>query len=63
MTTQNTKILSFLQRGKNLTSLQALKLFGCLRLSGRIFELRDQGYAIKGEFVTVGKKHIMRYSL
>jgi hypothetical protein len=43
---QREKILKYLLTGRPLTPLQALNWWGCMRLGGRIWELRDQGYAI-----------------
>ena len=37
---QNDEILAYLLRGKKLTPLKALRKFGCLRLSARIYDLR-----------------------
>lgn len=55
---QNAKILAHLQNGGRITSLSALKNFGCLRLSARIKDLRDRGHDIQSQFITVpsGKK-------
>jgi cbb3-type cytochrome oxidase cytochrome c subunit len=61
--TQMGKILSHLESGKTLTSLEALNKFGCLRLSGRIMELRDMDYRIHSEMITVNGKRIAQYSL
>ena len=36
---QNDNILSYLKKGKKLDPMKALKLFGCFRLSARIFDL------------------------
>lgn len=47
--TQNAEILCHLQKGMKLTPLQALKLYGCYRLSARILELREAGYPIRTE--------------
>lgn len=44
--TQEEKILSWLQRGKKITALDALNRFKCLRLSARINALRKQKYDI-----------------
>jgi hypothetical protein len=44
--TQNEMILSHLLEGKTITPAQAYTDFGCLRLAGRIFELRKQGHNI-----------------
>lgn len=56
--TQCQKILAFLQKGGRITSLSALNQFGCLRLSARIKDLRDEGYQISDRFIKVsdGKK-------
>lgn len=61
--TQNQLVFHHLKSGKKLTSLQALNLYGCLRLSGRILELREQGHPIKSEMVKVNKKYVAQYSL
>lgn len=37
---QNKKILAYLMSGKRLTQLDALTLFGCMRLASRICDLR-----------------------
>ena len=51
---QNEMILKYLQTHKTgITPLQALQKFGCLRLSGRIYDLRDQGYDILTNMVEV----------
>jgi len=63
MKTQNEQILRHLKRGRKITPLQALNLYGCLRLSGRILELREQGHPIKSEMVKVNNKRVARYSL
>lgn len=60
--TQNKRILAHLQKGGSVTSLSALLDFGCLRLSGRIFDLREQGYPILDEWVTTPSgKRVKRY--
>lgn len=63
MTTQNAAILRHLRSGATLTPLGALSLFGCLRLSGRILELRRQGYAIETHTVRSGRKSFAEYKL
>lgn len=58
------RIARYLQRGRTLTPLSALRLFDCLRLGGRIRDLRKRGYRIKTELVKVsGNKRIARYRL
>ena len=57
-------IARYLQRGRTLTPLSALRLFNVLRLGGRIHDLRRQGYRIKSEMIEIsGGKRIARYSL
>lgn len=60
---QTERILEYLQTGKELTSLEALRLFGCFRLSARIFDLREMGYEIEGNKVSNGKKTFESYRL
>ena len=44
---QNQKILSYLAQNKNgITSMDAFRLYGITRLSGRVFDLREKGYPI-----------------
>lgn len=40
------RILAYLQEHKQLTSMEAVRLFGTTRLGARIFELREEGYKI-----------------
>jgi hypothetical protein len=64
MKSQNEEILKHLKTGKAITSLSALKLFNCLRLSGRIYDLRKAGYNIISKPVTtITKKRIAAYRL
>ncbi len=61
---QNDLILRYLQDGKTLTPLQALTLFDCLRLAGRVGELRDLGYDIKTDIIQLPNgKRIAEYRL
>lgn len=61
---QAEKILRWLQSGRSLTPIEALDRFGCLRLGGRIYDLRKQGHDIKAEdFKTPSGKHVARYRL
>lgn len=51
--TQNEMIIDYLRTHPNgLTPQDAVSLFGCMRLSGRIFEIKQMGYAIKTEIET-----------
>jgi len=61
---QEDSILKYLARGKKLTPLKALRKFGCLRLSGRIYDLKHKGYRIKSEMVkTKSDKYVAEYSM
>ena len=62
--TQNMRILKHLKAGKTITALQALRQFGCLRLSARIYDLKQLGHEIEGEFVlTAADKRVKKYRL
>jgi hypothetical protein len=60
---QNEKILEWLQLGHSITPIDALKMFGCFRLSGRIHELKRQGYEIKSRIIESNGKRFAEYSL
>lgn len=49
MESQNQQILDYLKTGKVLTPIAALDMFGCFRLSARIYELKDSGWPIMCE--------------
>ena len=51
--THNTAILKHLKRYHDITPMEALRKFRCLRLSARIYDLRQQGHDI----VTVPETH------
>lgn len=61
---QNAQILAWLESGRTLTTLQALELFGCIRLGARISELRSRGANIKTDWmITSTGKRVALYSL
>ena len=62
---QTKQIADHLRRGKRITSLDALRLFGCLRLSGRIYDLRrnDNMPIQKRTITTLTGKRIAEYYL
>ena len=66
-TTQNQRIIEFLQEGGRLTSIDALSLFGTARLAARIHDLRKEGYNIDRDMVEVetrnGKAYVAEYSI
>lgn len=45
--TQNKTVLEHMRRDGFITSWQAIQLYGITRLSGRIYDLRKEGYKIK----------------
>ena len=64
METQNAQILHYLKQGKTISPLEALNMFGCFRLAGRIFELREDGWPIHCDRREVGqKRRVGFYSL
>lgn len=55
-------IADWLAQGYSLTSLDALRLFGCLRLSSRIWDLRERGMNIQKKTVVLpNKKRVCEY--
>lgn len=62
--TQRQRVLAHLMSGKSITPIEALDLYGSFRLSSIIFDLRDQGYDIRTEMITVRKgTRVARYTL
>ncbi len=56
------QILAYLKAGNRLTPLDSLRLFGCLRLSGRIYDLREAGEPIVSETIRLpNKKRVAEY--
>lgn len=60
---QNALIKGWLLNGKSITSLDALNMFGCFRLSARIANLRDEGLPVVTDMVTINHKRVARYYL
>lgn len=60
---QNKQILEYLQSGKKLTPLEALNLFGCLRLGARIYDLKQKGFNITSKTVRKNGKTFAEYEL
>ena len=48
---------------KSITAIQALNLYGCLRLAARINELRSDGIDVETEMVNRNGKRFARYYL
>jgi hypothetical protein len=64
MKSQNEFIKQHLEAGKTITSYEALVLYNCLRLSGRIYDLvHKYSLNIKSEMVTRRGKRVAMYSI
>tara|TARA_R110002020_G_scaffold56514_2_gene156329 strand:+ start:426 stop:656 length:231 start_codon:yes stop_codon:yes gene_type:complete len=62
--TQTDKVLLHLEKRGSLTPLQAMDLYGIMRLAARIGELRREGHDIASEpFKTPGGATVSRYRL
>jgi hypothetical protein len=59
------RVLVHLRAGHTLTQMQALTLFGCMRLGARILDLRMAGHKIHTawEHSADGSKRWARYSM
>ena len=60
---QKKHLLYYLREHDGITSLEALKIIGSLRLSARINDLRNEGHNITTENVRVNNKMIAKYKL
>jgi hypothetical protein len=62
---QAAEILRDLKRGKKITPLDGLRVYGSLRLGARIYDLKRKGHPIKTETITDRKsgKRYARYSM
>lgn len=61
---QNNRIAEHLHKGLTITSLEALKLFSCMRLASRIHDLRERGENIIVEKVKLANgKTVAQYKL
>lgn len=59
---QKTQVRAWLLAGHSITQLEALELFGSLRLSAIIFDLREEGLPIITEkFQVSPKKRVAKY--
>ena len=62
--TQCNRILAHLKKGLTITSLEALQMFGCMRLASRISDLRKRGENIVVDRVkTANGKSVAQYRL
>lgn len=63
MTTQTDAILAHLRAGHEITPLEALERFGCMRLAARIADLRGAGHDIETRDVSRNGKTFAAYRL
>ena len=60
--TQSEQILRAMQAGRRITPVDALNDFGCFRLGGRVYDLKQMGHDIKDEWVKLKSgKRVKRY--
>jgi Helix-turn-helix domain len=60
---QNEEILAHLKKGRSISPIEALERFGCMRLGGRIYELKKQGHQIETVMVQQNGKRYAEYRL
>lgn len=64
--TQQVQVLNHLKKG-SLTSIQALRKCGTMRLAAYVFNLKREGYKIISDNINVGSKskpkYVTNYSL
>lgn len=60
---QTKKILEWLKAGHSITPIEALQKFGCMRLSGRIYDIRHMGYNIITDYEQSENARYARYWL
>jgi hypothetical protein len=61
---QNDEILNHLRQERTITALEALQLYGSLRLAARIKDLREAGHTIHTTMIAIGKqKTVAEYTL
>ena len=60
---QSDAIMEYLITGAELTPLEALQKFGCLRLAARVYDLRREGVDISERIVRQGRKYWAAYKL
>ena len=58
---QQRLILAYLKSGEKLTGLKALQLFGCFRLSARIYDLKQSGHVVESRMITERGKKCSEY--
>ena len=62
---QASRIFEYMRAGNAITPLDALRLFGCMRLGARIYDLKQRGYVINTSIVKdkdTGKRYALYYT-
>jgi hypothetical protein len=60
---QTALIKGWLLNGRSITQLDALNMFGCFRLAARIANIREEGFDIVTDMITVNDKRVANYRL
>lgn len=60
---QTDRLLAHLKRGKTITTLQAMKDFGCCRLAARIADLKAAGHKISAYWAKERNSRVYKYYL
>ena len=55
---QTALIKGWLLNGRSITQLDALNMFGCFRLAARIANIREEGFDIVTDMITVNDKRV-----
>ena len=58
--TQMSSIREYLENGNSITSMQAYQMFGCTRLSAKIFDMRKSGMKIQTEMIDCVTRYGMK---
>lgn len=59
---QRAQIQKYMENGHRITQLEALNLFGCMRLATRVFEMRERGIDVRTDMITVPSgKRVAQY--
>ena len=60
---QANEIMFHIRKYGSITPLEALDLYGCMRLAARVNDLRNRGHAIRTDLVARDGKMWAKYSL
>ena len=66
LNTTQQRVFDYMIENGSITSLEAVKKLGETRLSARIFELKEKGIPVTGEYIAVKNRfnesrHVKRY--